>query len=98
MSPLGSKRAYGPFDPPRDQWSWVSFDPVARQAVQFLKEVGGIFELGIRFPFNNDSATDLTVSGTTTLTNKVNRYRDITVTATGVLTCNVTPCFMAWNG
>ena len=62
MSRLGSIVG-GNYSPPRMEMSFVSFDPVARSAVQFLKEVAGIFDLGIRFPFNNDSTTDLLVDG-----------------------------------
>jgi len=74
----------------------VSYDPVTRTAINFLKEVGGIYEFGVRFPFNNDSTTDLDVTGTTSLTVQLNYYRDITIGASGVLTCDsgLSPLFI----
>ncbi len=86
--PAGYRRALGPV---RDPISFISYDPVSKTAISFLREVAGIYRYGVRFPFNNDSTTDLTVTGgTTTLTNKVNRYRDIEITSTGILTGSAT--------
>lgn len=74
--PLGDKVA-GSFDQPPALRSTISFDPVSKKALQILKEVGGIYELGLRFPFNNDSVTDLLVDG-------------LSQTGTGVTTSDTT--------
>ena len=70
------------------------FDPVSKTAIQYIEALAGLSEFGIRFPYNNNSQTDLNVTGTTNLTARVNRYRDITIGATGVLNLQVSPCFL----
>ena len=73
---------------------FLVFDPVSKTAIQYIEALAGLSEFGIRFPYNNNSQTDLNVTGTTNLTARVNRYRDITIGATGVLNLQVSPCFL----
>lgn len=48
-------------------FSEVVFNPTTVNAVRFIESLAGISLLGVRFPYNNGSTTDLTVSGTTNI-------------------------------
>lgn len=81
MPGIGDKSSPYGFSPNRDPFSFFSFDPVAKKFVERVFEVAGIHEFGVRFPFNRDSATDLTVGSDTTIAVKVSNYRDVLVEA-----------------
>jgi len=88
MSPLGGRKDAS-LIPGYDAFSFVSFDPVSKEAVRFIREVAGLSEFGIRFPFNNASTTQTTISAPTNLTGRVNYYDELIVNSTLTVTVSV---------
>lgn len=82
--------------PGRSSLSALSFDPLTREAVRFIREVGGIYDLGIRFPFNNGSTTMLNQTSNATLspTKGVLYYDELNISNGAVVDVGASPCFI----
>ena len=76
--------------------SFTSFDPVTQAAVQFVYDVNGIYEFGLRFPFNNASTTILNQSTSTTLTPTRARldYDELNISGASTITIASSPAFI----
>ncbi|MGK2966025.1 MAG: hypothetical protein ACSLFM_10535, partial [Tepidiformaceae bacterium] len=68
------------------------FNPTADAAIRYIDAVGGLSDLGIRFPYNDDTATSLTVSAGATLTDPINNYDELIIDTP--LKITVSPCII----
>lgn len=74
--------------------SFVTYNPVTDERVRYIEALAGLSEFGIRYPFNNGSSTDSTVSSNSNLAAQVNYYNDLSVTGTAVLSGITSPTFI----
>ena len=74
--------------------SFVTYNPVTDERVRYIEALAGLSDFGIRYPFNNGSSTDSTVSSNSNLAAQVNYYNDLSVTGTAVLSGITSPTFI----
>ena len=77
-----------------DAFSYQAFDPVSREFIRAIREVAGMWEFGLRFPYEDGSTLVTTISANTDLTARINRYHTLEITGTAVLTCTLSPTFI----
>src|SRR3990167_7161167 len=63
--------------------------------VATLGDLAGLYDLGLKFPYNNATTTDLTISAPANLSTTVNYYDVLTVNDTW--TIQTSPCFIFAN-
>lgn len=91
---IGGRRTATPA-PGYGAFSEVVFDPVTVSAVRYIEGIAAFSDLGLKFPFNNGTSTDLT-TGSTTLSpvKSVLYYRDLTLNASATVDVGSSPCFI----
>lgn len=72
----------------------VQFNPATDRAIQQIREVGGVFALGTRFPFHNGS-TDVLSLNTSTLTGPKVECDTFEINASQTVTCGTSPLWIA---
>lgn len=72
----------------------VQFNPATDRAIQQIREVGGVFALGTRFPFN-DGSTDVVALNTGNLAGGKHTYDTFEINASQTITCTGSPVWIA---